>query len=200
MKIGNIVSNTNLNLGEEFNMVDSLDNVIQGIPTLIVGYDLVKKQFGDNLDFSSREVDGIHWTFTKDEQKKYYLIDINKFMDYCFDNAIKTIKYIFVDPIQFKTTKIKKIITKIRSLNEPICYLTEKKMLYIFGDNIIFGIDLKLISYLGINDNKIISQIKSMSKVFLEGIEIFIEYKNHLERLDNQPRYIPFLYSINKHG
>lgn len=200
MKIGNIVSNTILNIGEEFNIVDSLDNIIQGIPTIIVGYDLVKEQFGDNLDFSLREVDGIFWTFNKNEQKKYYLIDINKFIDYCFDYAIKTIKYIFVDPIQFKVTKIKKIITKIRSLNEPICYLTEKKMLYIFGDNIIFGIDLKLISYLGVDDNKIISQIKSMTKVFLEGIEIFIEYKNYLERLDNQPKYIPFLYSINKHG
>ena len=59
MKIGNIVSNTDLNVGNEFNVVDSLDNIIKGIPTLIVGYSIVKEIFGDELDFIKRKIEDI---------------------------------------------------------------------------------------------------------------------------------------------
>lgn len=199
MKIGNIVSNTPLKVGEEFNIVDSLDDIIEGIPTLIVGHSIVKENFGEDLNFVEREVDGIFWTFTMDELKKHHIIDLDIFIEHCFQHSVENINYIFVDPIQYSRKKMKKIIDKIKSIDEPISYLSEKNMLYIFGENLIFGIDLKLIKYLGIDDNKIKSRAKSMSKAFLEGSEILIEYKNYLERLRNQTKYIPFLYSISKH-
>jgi len=199
MKIGNIVSNTTLKVGKEFNVVSSLNNIIEGIPTLIVGYNIVKEKFGDDLDFIERKIDGIYWTFTKYEQKKYHTPDLNKFIDYCFKKYVKNINYIFVDPIQFSKNKIKKVINKIQNIKEPITYVTDNNMLYIFGDNLIFGIDLKLIKYIGINDTKIKYRLKSISKAFLEGNEILIEYKDYLERLNNQTKYIPLLHSISKY-
>jgi len=198
MKIGNIVSNTPLKVGEEFNLVNSLDEVIKGIPTLIVGYSIVKENFGDDLDFIEREVNGIHWTFTKEEQKKYHIPDLNRFIDYCFYRCVEDVTYIFVDPIQYSRNKMKKIINKINSIKNPITYVTEKNMLYVFGENLIFGIDLKLINYIGIDDVKIKSRLKLTSKAFLQGNEILIEYKEYLERLKNQHKYIPLLYSISK--
>lgn len=185
-------------MGKEFNIVDTLDDVIQDIPTLIVGLSIVKESFGEDLDFIERKVNNIHWTFTKQEQRKYHIVDIEEFINFCFEHSVENINYVFVDPIQFSRPKMKKVIGKIKSINEPISYLTEKKMLYIFGDNLIFGIDLKLINHIGINDSKIKSRVKSISKAFLEGSEILIEYKDYLERLRNQPKYIPFLYSISK--
>jgi len=199
VKIGNIVSDTPLKVGEEFNIVDSLDDVIEGIPTLIVGHSIVKEKFGEDLDFIEREVEGIHWTFTRQEQKKYHTPDLNKFIDLCFETCVNKIKYIFIDPIQFSKKNMKKVIVKILTIDEPISYVTEKNMLYIFGENLIFGIDLKLISFIGMDADKIKCRAKSISKAFLEGDEILIEYKDYLERLRNQPKYIPFLHSISKH-
>jgi hypothetical protein len=69
-------------------------------------------------------------------------------------------------------------------------------MLYIYGDNFIFGVDLKLLKYIGLDINKIKDKIFKLSSVFLRETDIFIEYKNIIEDLDNQVRFLPFLYSI----
>ena len=69
-------------------------------------------------------------------------------------------------------------------------------MIYIYSDNFIFGVDLKLLEYIGLNTEKIKSKIISLSPVFLEHSDIFIEYKNIIEEFDNQIRFIPYLYSI----
>ena len=69
-------------------------------------------------------------------------------------------------------------------------------MLYVYGENLIFGIDLNLLKYIGINPVKVENKIKSISKVFLDDKEIFIEYKSNMERLGNSVKYIPYLYSI----
>jgi hypothetical protein len=69
-------------------------------------------------------------------------------------------------------------------------------MIYIHFDTFIFGIDLELIEFIGLDVDKFLSKIKNKSKVFLEKNTIFIEYKTRIENLDNQVKYIPYLYSI----
>ena len=69
-------------------------------------------------------------------------------------------------------------------------------MIYIYGETFIFGVDLKLLRYVGINVNKIKDKIKKISNVFMDDSNVFIEYKKNVEMLDNQVRYIPYLYSI----
>jgi hypothetical protein len=69
-------------------------------------------------------------------------------------------------------------------------------MIYIYGETFIFGVDLKLLRYVGMNDNKVKDKIKKISNVFMDDSNVFIEYKKNVEMLDNQVRYIPYLYSI----
>ena len=69
-------------------------------------------------------------------------------------------------------------------------------MIYIYGDKLIFGIDLYLIKYMGFDENRVEIKIKNISKEFLEGDEIFILYKDNMERLNNSVKYIPFLCAI----
>jgi hypothetical protein len=198
VKIGNIISKTPINVDKVFNVVESFDDTIEGIPTLIHGFYIVKEKYGSNVNFVERELgENLFWTFTVDEQRKYHHQDIDKFKDYCFENAVSKVNYVFVDPIQFNKTKMKKVLRKMYSLQNPITYILHDKMVYVFGENLIFGIDLKLLKFLGIKDTKIKSRLKSMSAVFLDQNEILIEYKNYLERLDDQAKYIPFLYSIS---
>lgn len=197
MKIGNIISEEEILVGEEFNVVSSLDDIIEGIPTLYVGLDLVKSD--EDLDFLERQL-GEHtfWTFTDKEHRNYHIGDLARFINYCYTHLISDIHYIFIDPIQFNKSKMKKVLNKIKSLENSISYVHGEDMIYIYGDNLIFGVDLKLLRFMRMDVDKILSRIKSLSTVFLDNREVFIEYKNYLERLDNQPKYIPFLYSVFK--
>ena len=69
-------------------------------------------------------------------------------------------------------------------------------MLYMHCDEIIFGLDLKLLKFVGLNEDRVKNKIKEKSSVFLRDKEILIEYKNTIENIDGKIRYIPYLYSI----
>jgi hypothetical protein len=108
---------------------------------------------------------------------------------------VEDIDYIFIDLIQFRPTVINKIVRKLLSINKKIAF-KHKNMVYIYGDKLIFGLDLGLVSYMGLNVDGIENKIKSKCSVFLEDNEIFIEYKDNMERLDHSVKYIPYLYYI----
>jgi hypothetical protein len=69
-------------------------------------------------------------------------------------------------------------------------------MIYIYSDDFIFGIDMKLLKYLRLNTSKIKDKIIKISSVFLSDDNIFIEYKSIIEDMENQVRFLPYLYSI----
>ena len=72
-------------------------------------------------------------------------------------------------------------------------------MIYIYFDNMIIGINLEMLEFMGLNTDKIVSKIKSSDGIFLDKDSIFIEYKDKVEMLDGKVRFLPLLYSI-KHG
>ena len=195
MKIANIVSNTKININEEFNLVESMDNIIHGLPTLIVGFDYVNKHYPD-FDILNSEVEpNLYWTFKKTERRDKHEEDLVWFENKVYTDLTKNIKYIFVDPIQYGSKSMLKIIQKIYNLNNAITFLNDN-MVYIYGENLIFGIDLKLLHFIGLDINKIKYKIKTKSIVFLEDSEILIEYKNYIEELGIQVKFLPFLYFI----
>lgn len=198
MKLANIVTTISINVSKDFNVVKSLDEIIQGLPTLIIGWDYVKKNY-DNYDISNRTLgQNLYWTFKKTEKRDLHEEDIYKFTQLIYNNLIEDISYVFIDPIITKRKTIKKILKKIHTTKDIISY-QHNSMIYMYGGKIIFGIDLNLIEFLGLDSNKIISKIKAKSKYFLTENTIFIEYKNRVENLDNQVKYVPYLYSI-EHG
>jgi len=193
MKIANIVSNTNITLPEHFNIVSSIDDIISDLPTLIVGYELTKKLFND-FDILEREIKtNVYWTVKKTEDRDKYQNDIAWFQYKVYNNLIKDIKYVIVDPIQQNKKTIKKIINKIYSLNNIISY-EKNNMIYIYDDRLIFGIDLNLFEYMGVNTKRIKEKIKKISRVYLYNKQIIDEYKNYIQYLDNNIKYIPAIY------
>lgn len=195
MKIANIVSKSKINISEEFNLVESMDEIIHGLPTLIIGFDYVNKHYPDFDILNSELEPNIYWTFKKTERRDKHEEDLIWFENKVYSDLAKTIKYIFVDPIQHNKKTLIKIIRKIYSLEKAITFINDK-MIYIYGDNLIFGIDLKLLHFVGLDINKIKYKIKTKSIVFLEDSKILIEYKNYIEELGLQVKYLPFLYFI----
>jgi hypothetical protein len=197
MVVGNIVSTSKVDVLDDFNVVRSLDEIIQGLPTLIVGYDVAIKHFPDLDVLTRKAADNVFFTFRKNERREFHEEDVYKFKRYAYSSLIKKITYYFVDPMQLSLKSIKKVIKKLYSLDKSVAYQHDD-MVYVYGEDIVFGIDLTLLEFLGVNRDKFISKL-SKDRILLQKNEIFIEYKNKVENIDNQVKFIPYLYSI-EHG
>jgi hypothetical protein len=194
-KIANIVSDNTINVSEIFNVVKTMDKIQHGLPTLIVGLDLADKLYPD---FDITEIclaPNVYWTFKKTQKRDKHAEDLNFFINKVYTDMLKGVTYYFVDLIQNQTKTLKRVIKKIREFKHITTYI-HKDMVYLYSDNLIFGIDLKLAKYVGMDVDKLILKIKSISTVFLTNDEILIEYKKNLEEMEFQARYIPYLVSI----
>lgn len=198
MFVGNIVTHSNINVDKYFKVVKSLDDIIDGLPTLIVGWDIVKT-INPNADFIDKKLsENIFWTFKKSERRDIFEDDFYNFTEYCYGLLIKDIEYNFIDLIQLNETELKNIFRFIKKCENVVGYLYNK-MLYIFVEKTIYGIDLTLLKYMDYNTDDVLCKIKSYCSVFLDNKEILIEYKDVIDMLNNEVKYIPFLYSI-EHG
>jgi len=193
MKIGNIVSSAPISVSEDFNVVESIDRIINGLPTLIVGWDYVKEKFPDYNILNRTLGPNIFWTFKRTEKRDWFEEDLFNFTEYSYKLFIRNITYIFCDPIIFSKKKLLKIIRKIYFSSSIISY-EHDSMIYLFLDNFIFGIDLNQLMFLDINVEKIKTKVKRVSKLFLTKDDIFIKYKKRVEYLDNQCKFVPYLY------
>lgn len=196
MKLANIVTVAPLEVPKEFNVVKIEKEIDTSLPTLIIGYDYVNKHYPDFDITDPKLSDNLYWTFKRNEKRDKYQEVLSWFIKKTYEDLIKDVKYLFVDPIQYKPRTLRKIIRKINGLSGVISY-RHKTMVYIYADNFIFGIDLKLFNFIGLDSRKILGKIKKKSDVFLNESDIIIEYKNIIETLDNKVRYIPYLFSIN---
>jgi len=197
MFVGNIVSKSNLNIDKYFNVVQSIDDVINGLPTLIIGWDIVKT-INPNADFIDKKLSkDIFWTFKKTERRDIFEEDLYNFIQYTYNLLVKDIKYKFVDFIELDKNETKDVFNQIKN-KKSISYFYNN-MVYIHNEKTIYGIDLKLVKYLDFDVTKTINKIKTYSTVFLSDSDIIIEYKDIIDMLDNQVKYIPYLYSI-EHG
>lgn len=192
MKIGNIVSITNIEVPKEFSVYKSIEEIDKNLPTLIVGWSIVNKYY-PNFDILNKELTkNVFWTFKKTERRDIFEEDLTRFISFSIKNLVKDTKYVFIDIIQYYTySKIKKFIITITQSLKISTYI-HKDMVYISADNLIFGIDLLQLRYMGINTDKIIKKLTKISKI----IENNNNYSSYLKELNNEMKYIPFLYNL----
>jgi len=141
MKVANIVSVNNISVSEEFNVVKSMDEIIHGLPTLIVGFDYVNKNYPDFNILDVELEPNLYWTVKKTERRDKHSEDLTWFINKVYSDLTKEIKYIFIDPLQYKPKSIWKIIRKLYSIDKLFTFVNGD-MIYIYGDKFIFGIDL----------------------------------------------------------
>ncbi len=195
MKIANIVTSNKVDVTSDINVVKNIEDIIDGIPTLVTSYEWVSENYTDYDIYDKKLGDNLYWTFARTERRDIFANDVEEFITLVNQDLVKKVDYIFMDLILFHPTTIKKIIRKIFSLSNKIAF-KHKEMVYIYGGDLIFGIDLSMMEYMGINVTTVENKIKRICKVFLEDSEIFIEYKDNMERLDHSVKYIPYLYAI----
>lgn len=163
-KIGNIVTKSKKNtFGDIFNVVKSLDEIIEGIPTLIIGFDEAK-EYIDNFNIIEKQYGDIWWTFKKTERRCEYEEDVIKFYNYAILHEMQKTNYIYVDLINFNLTKIKKMIKFLGDNTHKLVFLTRNShFMFVYSEiyNTVFGISLELCEYLGIEKGKVFKLLRN---------------------------------------
>ena len=193
MVIGNIITSENIDI-KNYNIINNIDLINNDLPTIIIGWNETKNIVTDKpISILHKKInDNLYWTFTKKERKVDYEKDIINFESICLKFIESKIKYIYVDVLHSSKRKIRKILNKIKVFKTIVTYINNRNMLYIFGDNLIFGIDLNICEFIGVKKNKIINKVNSISNVTLRQNEIFNICKDLIK--NNREKLIPYIY------
>ena len=77
MNVGNIVTNSKIDI-ENFKVCRNIDNIDRDIPTLIIGWENVKKIYGEKVSILHKQIDTFtFWTFSPKERKSEYETDLD---------------------------------------------------------------------------------------------------------------------------
>lgn len=193
-KIANILTTSkkvsHFNDFECYNIVSKKEDLIDGLPTLIIGWKLVNELY-DSFDILSWKItDNVYWTFGKRERAEKYESDIIEFEKMIFNNLSDKVKYIFINIFTDEELK-KEVFKKIKDKNiSKTCYI-ENDMLFIhFDDDVVYGLSLRDIDYEGKDRKKILSLVYAESTVVKN--KEFLPYDVRI-RLLNIPYIIPYI-------
>ena len=204
MKVGNIV-NCNEEIDEryfnclsieEFLNTDVVKDDRMRLPTLIVGWDVVKKNFGDVSILSKvisepeeNGLGGIYWTFSKAEKRGIYEENLKEFKEKCYEDYVKNIKTYNIDPIVYNINTTEELCEKLSNLSGGVGYLFQGRIVYIYKENSIFMVDLDLIKFVGFDFGFILKFLMDNLSVFSEDLEE--DFTEELKHLDI--KYVPYL-------
>ena len=194
MNVGNIVTNSKIEI-ENFKVCDKLETIDKNLPTLIIGWENTKKLLGENVSILHKQIDNFtYWTFSTKERKSEYEVDLDSFISKCYNSFGEHLPYVYLDLLMGKRMVNFRIIRKILSLKNPITYISDSNMVYIYGENIIFGIDLNIVSLFEEKYEKIVNKVKNLENNTLVDLEIFNKCKELIFKLKNKDKYIPYIY------
>jgi hypothetical protein len=200
-KIGNIVSTKQkVNVSDRFNVVTSLDDCYEGIPTLIVGYEYACGLFPDTeLIIKTRKIDeNTHWTFTKSEAVREYESDIELFVNFCYEKLQSDIIYFFIDIVHLSHDSLVKTYDKLKSIDKLIGYIHDNRMIYLYGDGIIFGFDLELSKFTGKDPEKVKENFSALANGLITQKELPEQYNDDMFYLNNGLKYTPYLCYLDE--
>tara|TARA_R110000803_G_scaffold74903_2_gene139019 strand:+ start:26087 stop:26695 length:609 start_codon:yes stop_codon:yes gene_type:complete len=198
MKIANIVCERDIKIDKRFNLVNSINNSISDLPTLIVGIDNAKEYLGksNKISYLDRKINkNTFWTFNRIEKRDLFEEDLFYFIEFSYNQLLCEVKFNFIDLILSNTKTINSILLNIKDDKESITF-HYKNMVYTHINDNIYGFDLRQVAYIGKSPKKFIDTIKSFSTVFLQDEKILIEYKKELYMFNDEVKYVPLIYFI----
>ena len=200
MYIGNIVTD-NIIKDNDFKVCTSIDLIDETLPTLIIGWKLVKEMYGDNVSILHKKINQrTYWTFNKRERKIDFENDLELFKDFCIESFGENIPYVYFDILYGKKSINYRILRKLLSLKNPITYIDDNGMVYIYSENIIFGIDLNILDFFKGKKDKVIKKLKNIKNNVFANNEIFNSNGDLLIKVKNKKRLIPYITNILNNG
>lgn len=189
--IANIFTNGSFE-DELYNITSKKDDLIEGIPTLIIGWEFCKKNF-EHADILTNKVDeSTFWTYGKREKRDKYEEMIDWFKEYSIKKFIESVNYNFIN-ILAMYGESKDTFYDLFKNEKPSSYFTGE-MCYInkSGENIVYGVSLRDFDYIGVDPKKMAAFIYKNSIVVNKKETISQENKSYFNRC----KYVmPYLLS-----
>ena len=158
--LANIYTKSKLDIEPFFNVVDDENKLIDGIPTLIIGWDSVKSLYGDINILDKKVKDNIYWTFGKRERRNVMEVDVQKFKRKAMSIVSNNVKYKFFNILTAKNDKKKSFYLLLKDTRYKTIF-SFNNMLYIYidGTNTVVSISLRDVDYIGGDVKKIFSTL-----------------------------------------
>lgn len=176
--IANIVSKTSQDVSSFFNVVKDIEDIVQGLPTLIIGWELTKSFFPDQDILESKVTDNIYWTFSKREKRYRYEQELEKFIARILVELKTSVHYIFFNYMISPPQKRESFHLYL-DRGDNYIYLNSR-FIYIYNkrDEITFGVSLCDIRYIGIDEDSFISSLNRMGNNHIVKDMSFIDEKS----------------------
>lgn len=199
MNIGRIITkNKNIDTLDFVDVTSDISSIDNFVPTLIIGKKQAEEIYGkDKVKVLDKKItSNVSWTFDKTERRNEYERDLKSFNDSLIKTVRKNIKYdffnIYIEPI----SRIKKLISFIKSDKTKYIYISNG-LIYLYYNNIVHGISLNDIEYLGIKKNKILSLLKSNNSNIIINDSDFLS-KKMKQIIKDDKTLIPYFYFLTK--
>ena len=158
--LANIYTKSKIDIEPFFNVVDDENKLIDGIPTLIIGWDSVKSLYGDINILDKKVKDNIYWTFGKRERRNVMEVDVQKFKRKAMSITCNNVKYKFFNILTAKNDKKKSFYLLLKDTRYKTVF-SFNNMLYIYidGTDTVVSISLRDVDYIGGDVKKIFSTL-----------------------------------------
>lgn len=187
--VGNIVSNEEL-VGVPNNFVQGRFISTNGLPTLVIGWELTKSLYPQASILKKEITDNVFWTFSKSEKRTIFEKDLNEFIKKSYEDYVKNIKHTNIDPIIYKIKDTEELINKIKAVAGDFAYLYVNKVVYVYNNFNIFSIDLEQLDFIGFDKEKVLNELEE-NIIYFEKKNKLINFKDELKYLNI--KYIPYL-------
>jgi hypothetical protein len=191
--LANILTEKNFPSEGIYNVVNSKNNLIEGIPTLVIGWGFTKLNY-PNANILDWEIDKMtYWTFGMREKRQRYEADIKKFKENIFNKLFKMVRYEYIN-LLIKDNCIDSLLTILKYTDNLNVYINND-MLYIMckNTNIIYGYSLRDIEYIGGKKKEVFTTIYSNKNINLidskEDLSLDIKLL-----LKNNQHIVPYLF------
>lgn len=192
--IANIITKSRLDVGEYINVTKDITKVDLTIPTLIIGWVMVKEIY-PNADILNKQIsETVYWTYSNREKRQEYEPDLAKFIKNAFSRLETSIKYTFFNVLTNPLSRNKCLLKYINSPIIKIVYITDKHI-FMYDSKQVTGVSLSDLEFYGFERERIIDILKRNSYNRLVFSDSFLNFKIKRSIGDNG-KIVPFLYSI----
>ena len=194
--IASILTDEQFNEAELYNVVRDNNDIIPGIPTLIVGWERTKSEYPDASIIEDKVSDNVYWTYGKYERRDKYETNIKKFQDLSFKKFVDSLDYVFYDVLLSTAEKLDSFLTSLLSEPTKTVYVI-RDMMYIYysGTNKVVGLSLRDCDYIEDTLKKrIFSAIYNSKTVNLLKNNDEISHEVRL-KAKGRAYILPYLYS-----
>lgn len=167
--IANILTEKSFSDRELYNVVNKKEDLIEGIPTMVIGWTFTHKLYPEANIIDWKIDESTYWTFGKREKRSVFETRIEKFKEMAIILFIKSVKY---ENLNMMTASNEKKISVMKSVfsedGVKFYYTNGMSYIYVPEENIVYGISLREIDYIGKNAKEFLSSIYKSENI--EGV------------------------------